>query len=160
MRLEEDIPDLGERIAFAMAALAQVVLRTLYVLNHRADFDEPQHLHVVWGWTQGLVQYRDYFDNHTPIFQMLSAPILKLFGERADILIPMRLAMIPLFGGMLWCTYRMGRALYSSRAGIWAAIFAALYPVFMLTSTEFRTDDLWVLGWMVTLTVAVNAPLT
>jgi hypothetical protein len=105
------------------------------------------------------VQYRDYFDNHTPIFQMLSAPILKFFGERADILIPMRIAMIPLFAGMLWCTYRIAAALFSRRAGVWAAIFTALYPVFMLTSTEFRTDDMWVMGWMATVAVAVGMPL-
>ena len=41
-----------------------LVLRLFYIWHYRIDSDEPQHLHVVWGWTQGLLPYRDFFDNH------------------------------------------------------------------------------------------------
>ena len=53
----------------AMALLVgAVLLRLASIFHYRFDNDEPQHLHVVWAWTQGLVQYRDVFDNHMPLF--------------------------------------------------------------------------------------------
>src|SRR5437016_8331101 len=96
----------------------------------RFDSDEPQHLHVVWAWTHGLVQYRDVFDNHMPLFHLLCAPLVRALGERADIVPVMRLAMIPAYTLVLWCTYRLGRRLYSPRAGWWAAVFTAWLPPF------------------------------
>src|SRR5579885_3030270 len=33
--------------------------------------DEGQHLHVAWSWTQGLLPYRDVFDNHGPLFGLI-----------------------------------------------------------------------------------------
>jgi prolipoprotein diacylglyceryltransferase len=40
----------------AAAALLLVIgARVCYVFTHRVNGDEPQHLHVVWAWTQGLL---------------------------------------------------------------------------------------------------------
>src|ERR1700676_214435 len=47
--------------------------------------DEPQHLHVVWAWANGMLPYKDVFDNHSPLFQAISAPLFALLGKRADI---------------------------------------------------------------------------
>ena len=48
------------------------------------------------GWSQGLLQYRDVFDNHMPVFHILSAPLVALIGEDPRILFFMRLATLPL----------------------------------------------------------------
>ena len=58
-----------------------LVLKIFYAVHYRIDSDEPQHLHVVWGWTQHMIPYRDYFDNHSPLFQMLCAPLLGRLGR-------------------------------------------------------------------------------
>ena len=77
------------RIAPAELYLAIVIcaglfaLHCLYALHLRFNSDESQHLHVVWGWTVGLLQYRDVFDNHAPLFHILLSPILRLVGVRA-----------------------------------------------------------------------------
>jgi hypothetical protein len=134
------------------------VLRIVYAFHFRFDIDEPQHLHVIWGWANGHWQYRDVFDNHGPIFHLLCVPLYRLFGERPDILIPMRLAMIPLFGVCLWCVYRIGTALFSSDVGLWSAALTGFYPEFFLTSTEFRTDVLWTVFWLLALVVATRSP--
>ena len=136
------------------------VLRVAYAVVYRVDSDEPQHLHVVWEWTQGKLPYRDFFDNHTPLFQALCAPLMKLFGERADIVVWMRMAMVPLFVICLWAVYRIAATLYSRRVAIWAVILAGLWPNFLLTATEFRTDDLWVALWLVALALMVREPFT
>src|SRR5437762_3268852 len=90
------------------------------VFLFRFNSDEPQHLHVVWAWTHGLVQYRDVFDNHMPLFQLLCAPILGLLGEHAADLYWMRLLMVPLYFLSLWCVYRIGTIAFSRRVGLCA----------------------------------------
>jgi hypothetical protein len=44
--------------------------------------DEPQHLHVVWAWANGMLPYKDVFDNHSSLFQAISAPLFALLGKR------------------------------------------------------------------------------
>jgi hypothetical protein len=87
----------GRRAAWAfLAALA--ALRMLFAWHLPFDTDEAQHLHVVWAWTQGLLPYRDVFDNHAPLFQLLSAPLFAAIGENADVIRLMRLAVVPWYG--------------------------------------------------------------
>lgn len=149
-----------EGVLLWTAAIAQTVLRILYTFNHRADADEPQHLHVVWGWTQGLVQYRDTFDNHAPLFHLVMAPLIGLLGERADLLILARWLVFPLAAVSLWATYEIGRLVWSRRVGYWGALMAGFVPTFLLTSTEFRTDVLWMTGWLLTLVVLLRGTFT
>jgi hypothetical protein len=137
-----------------------VVLRILYAFHYRIDSDEPQHLHVVWGWTQRMIPYRDYFDNHSPLFQMLCAPLFAALGTRADIVVPMRLAMIPLFALSVFLLARIAGSLISPQAGLWAAVFAAVTPRFFFVTTEFRPDDLWAVLWFGVLFAAISGELT
>jgi len=150
----------GERLTLIGIAVLSLVLRTLAYFNYRFDSDEPQHLHVAWGWTAGLLQYRDLFDNHAPLFHILTAPILALVGERADALLYMRGPMLLLFGVVVACTYILGRRLYSQAVGVWAAVLLSLFPIFFLKSLEFRTDNLWVALWCLALVVLTGGPLT
>jgi hypothetical protein len=122
-------------------AAASLVLRALAFFHYRFDSDEQQHLHVAWAWTDGLVQYRDVFDNHLPLFHLLTAPLVALFGERADILLWMRLPMLALFAIVLWATYKISES-------AWAVVLLSLFPPFFLKSLEFRNDNLWTALWM------------
>jgi hypothetical protein len=137
-----------------------LVLRALAYFRYRFDSDEPQHLHVAWGWAAGLLQYRDVFDNHAPLFHMLTAPILNLVGERPDVLLYMRAPMVLLFAIVIAATYVLGRRLYSQSVGIWAALLLSLFPVFFLKSVEFRTDNLWVAFWCLALIVLTGGRLS
>src|SRR5947208_7831706 len=111
-------------ISLSLIATA-VAVRIGLIFRYRFDSDEPQHLHVAWGWAHGLVQYRDVFDNHMPLFHLVMAPVVRLVGERADIVSIMRLVMLPLYAFTLWCTYRLGQRLFSARTGLWAAVLLA-----------------------------------
>jgi dolichyl-phosphate-mannose-protein mannosyltransferase len=124
------------------------------------DSDEPQPLHVVWAWTRGLIPYRDVFDNHMPVFQALSAPLFHLLGVRADIVPPMRLAMIPLFAATIWGVWKISASIFSPRIALWTALLAAFIPPFFLTSVEYRHDDLWTALWLMVLTVSVAGRAT
>ena len=53
-----------EFIAAIVLSALMIVVRVVNILHYRFDSDEPQHLHLIWGWARGFVQYRDLFDNH------------------------------------------------------------------------------------------------
>ncbi len=141
-------------------ALVFLLLRVCYAFVQRVDSDEPQHLHVAWGWAQGLLPYRDFFDNHTPLFGLLFAPVLRLVGDRADVVPWMRLAMLPLYGVGLGCVYRISRALGPRRVARWTPLLAGLYPPFFDVATEFRTDALWCVLWLAAVAVLVGGAAT
>jgi hypothetical protein len=147
------------KLPFALFLLV-ILLRVVYANNLRINSDEPQHLHIIWGWANGLMQYRDVFDNHAPLFHILFTPVYSMFGERSDILVAMRYAVTPLFFLALWAVYLIGKTLYSKKVGIWAALLTGLYPSFFMTSIEFRADDLWVFFWLLTVTVLIQKPKT
>ncbi len=48
--------------------IALIFLRAITIAHYKFG-DEAQHLHVIWGWARGFVQYRDLADNHMPLFQ-------------------------------------------------------------------------------------------
>src|SRR5262249_53671699 len=105
----------GEMAIVVGLFLVLLALKLFYVANQPWDSDEPQHLHVVWAWANGLLPYKDVFDNHAPLFQALSAPVFALFGERAEIVTTMRWAITPVAVLVLFITYRLGRRLFSKR---------------------------------------------
>ena len=149
-----------EEAVLWLVLFAQLLLRGLYLFHHRIDSDEPQHLHVVWGWTQGLVQYRDLFDNHAPLFHLLLAPFVLVFGERPDILVLARLMLLPLVALSLWATWHLGSRLWSREVGAWGAVLSGLAPTWLLTSVEFRADILWMAAWLCSLLVLLGGPFT
>jgi hypothetical protein len=114
----------------------------------------------VWGWANGYVQYRDLFDNHTPLFHMLCAPLAALLGDRPDLLVLMRLAMLPVAALTLLAVWSTGKSLFSKRVGLWSAVLVALLPFFVRLSVQFRTDQLWAACWLVAIAVLVRPPLT
>ncbi len=136
--------------------LLGLLLRIVFDYRFRFNSDEPQHLHVAWAWAHGLMQYRDVFDNHTPLFHLLCAPLVAWFGDRPDLLIMMRLTMLPVWSATLWATYLTGRALWGRRLGWWAAVLTALMPPFFTHSVEFRADDLWALLWVLFVAILVS----
>ena len=149
-----------ESAAVAVLAVAVSLFRLLCIFRYPFDSDEPQHLHIVWGWTRGLMQYRDVFDNHTPLFHLLLSPLQAWVGERPDALYIMRFAMLPLYGFCVWCTYAIGKEIHSKRVGLWAAVFTALFPAFFFPSLEFRTDNLWTLFFLLAILNLIKGQVT
>jgi hypothetical protein len=148
-----------EWLFIAVALVALVVLRIHTLRSHQWNTDEPQHLHVVWGWTVGKLQYKDVFDNHTPLFHILSAPLLQWVGERPDIILIMRRAMIPLFALSLWFIYRLAVVTYDRRTAWFAVLLAGYLPAFFFRMGEYRTDVLWTTVWLASLAVGLSGAL-
>src|SRR5262249_13396971 len=124
-----------------------------YVFHHRVNADETQHLHVAWEIGQGLLPYRDVFDNHAPLFSVLMTPVVRALGERPDIVLLARLAMIPIAVLSLAMTWMIGRQLFSARVAVWAVAMAGASPDVLFPSVEYRTDQLWAALWLSAVTV-------
>lgn len=145
----------SERLLAMAIAAVTLAMRAVAFFHYRFDSDEPQHLHVAWGWTAGLVQYRDVFDNHAPLFHMAMAPLLRLLGERPDILLFMRAPMLVLWIIVSIATFAIARRLYDDRVAMWSVLLLNVLPPFFLKSIEFRTDNLWNAFWMMAVAVLV-----
>lgn len=130
------------------------------MMTYRFETDESQHLHVVWGWARGFVQYRDLCDNHMPLFHLLMAPIYGVIGDRPTILYWMRFVVLPLYFVTMWATYQIGSLLFSRRTGLWSVIVVGFYPGYQLDSFEFRTDNLWAALWLLVVVVLLRGPFT
>jgi hypothetical protein len=149
-----------EFVAAAILFALMVLIKLANVTHYRFDSDESQHTHVIWAWARDFVQYRDVFDNHMPLFQIMFAPIFGVIGDRATILYWLRFILLPMYFVGAWCTYRIGELLFSRRAGIWAVILAGLSTKYHFTSLEFRTDNLWAPLWLLCIVTLISGPLT
>jgi hypothetical protein len=140
----------------ALHILAALVLRAIALLRYRLDSDELQHLHVARAWSVRLVQYRDVYDNHLPLFHLVNAPWLPLASERADIWLWARLTMIPFAAATLWLTYVIAARLYDRRTAVWCTLAASLMPVTLLRGTEFRNDSFTVVFSLAALALCLD----
>jgi hypothetical protein len=145
-----------ERVGLAALLVLGLALRVLMAWRFRVDSDEPQHLHVVWAWTHGLLPYRDVFDNHMPLFHLLSAPVLLAVGERPTAVLWMRFLMLPQWCAALFLTALIGRRLFAPRVGAWSAVLAGFYPLFFFCSLEYRPDVLWTVLWLSAILIAID----
>ena len=148
-----------EFIAAASLFALMIAFKTLNMMRYRFDSDEPQHLHVIWAWARGFVQYRDVFDNHMPLFQIMFAPIFGLIGDRPSILYWMRFILLPMYFVAVWCTYRIGTLLFSRRVGVWAVLLAGVSTSYHFISFEFRTDNLWAPLWLLCIAVLLGGAM-
>jgi hypothetical protein len=140
----------------ASILVAALGLRLLYSFRYAINSDEPQELHVAWAWAHGLLPYRDVFDNHAPLFALLSAPILRLFGETAGIFYRMRLVGMAFYAATIAGTWLIARRIGGRDLGRASASLLALVPVFFFKSLEYRADDLWTALWVLGLAVLLG----
>src|SRR5687767_2619392 len=130
---------------------AALLVRVAFMAFARVDSDEPQHLHVAWAWSQGLIQYRDVFDNHFPLLHLLFAPLMAIASESSTIFLVMRLAIAPVAIACSWLLYLIARPLIGPRGAIIAALAFSVLPPWLPTSAEFRNDTLWIFLWLAAL---------
>lgn len=142
---------MSNRLRLILLTCAVLFVRCWFTLVHRIDSDEPQHLHVAWGWAQGLVQYRDVFDNHLPLLHVLFAPLLAIVPESSGVFTLARWAVAPFAIACSWMLYAFARPLFGARVAFAAALLFSVMPIWLPKSVEFRNDTLWILFWLAAL---------
>ena len=149
---------LVEALIFSLV-LVLGVLHLYAIPMYAFDSDEPQHLHLAWELTQGHVQYRDFFDNHTPLLPIITEPVVRFIGPRSDILLWSRVLMLPCYAAILIMTFALGSRLFSRRAALWSVALLAVTPSFFFTSIEFRNDNPWLVCWLAILLILTGEKL-
>jgi type IV secretory pathway VirB3-like protein len=140
--------DRSVRLGLWLAAATALAMRAWLLVAHRIDSDEPQHLHVAWAWTRGLVQYRDVFDNHLPLLHLVFAPVMALMPESSAVFVLMRMAIAPVAVGCSLLLFVMVRPRFGWRIAATAALLFSVMPPWLSKSSEFRNDTLWIFFWL------------
>ena len=127
------------------------------------DQDEFLHAHAAWSMAQGLMPYRDYFDQYTPLFRVFLLPFFHVFNVGADgesaigFLFVVRMAMWAISGAVLYLTWRLGRVVRSVEVGFIAMLFLIGTEVYWNKALEIRPDTLAVAFWLLSLLATVRA---
>lgn len=98
-------------LAVAAGSLATVALRS------GIDVDESEHLHVAFLLGEGLLPYRDVDQVHTPMLWLLTAPVLRLLPETANVLLGFRALALLGFAGSVALACGLARRLAPEQAG-------------------------------------------
>jgi hypothetical protein len=97
---------------------------------------------------------------HCRIYSVLLATIGRLLGHNILAAEPLNLIY---YLGVLGCVYLIGREILNERTALLAAIIAAVWPSFLLHSTQFLRDSLSILcllGLLLLLTLLLTRVLT
>src|SRR3982074_688944 len=89
-----------------------LVLRLALALNREIDIDEFQHLHAAWMVSRHYLSYKNFCDNHTPLFYYLLLPLFRLCREGPGLNIVDAILMCITKLGILCMTYLLGRIRY------------------------------------------------
>ncbi len=146
-----------DRLWWLLALASTVALRCCFVFAQKIDSDEPQHLHIAWAWTHGLVQYRDVFDNHLPLLHVMFAPVMAFVPESSSAFVIMRLAIAPIAIASAALLYLFVAPHFGSVVAAVAAIAFSVLPPWLPKSVEFRNDTLWIFFWLAAL-VLIRRP--
>jgi hypothetical protein len=142
---------IGNRAGLIGLVLGTIAARLWWMLAFRIDSDEPQHLHVAWAWTRGLVQYRDVFDNHLPLLHLLFAPVLAAAPHDSGVFLFTRAAIAPVAIACAWLLYLYAKPVYGQRIAAMAALTFSVAPPWLAKSVEVRNDTLWMFFWLLAL---------
>ena len=135
--------DLPVFYALAFAGL----LLLFWFIGGRAVYrnDELQHLHTSLSAAEGKLPYRDYFDNHVPAFQLLSALEIRVLSitPSADFPVKMRRLAFPWLTALLLLLILISRSVISTEREQYlsTALLAGAFLPFM--AAQARPEPLW-----------------
>jgi hypothetical protein len=131
-----------------LVACAAFGVFSLFLVFYRAwDADEFEHLQFTWLLSQGRTPYRDFFEHHTPMFHLLTAPYFDMIrdaGNGTMLVAPFGLRILcTLFTALTaWVVYAMTRrAAGSGTATMAMALFLSCSFV-LEKGIEIRPDSL------------------
>ncbi len=141
---------------FQVVVVLEVVLRLAFLAHWRLDFDETQALHAAYSVARGLVPYRDFWENHTPLFYYVFAPLFWA-GASGEVAIFVARGIVALLGiGVLALTYRLARR-FVSEVESWAALaLLGACGLFAFKIVEARPDILYLILFLAGVEVAVR----
>jgi hypothetical protein len=136
-------PAAAERwLSWAVLALTPLALaiRVPLIVNAPLFHDETEHLHAVWAVAHGQVPYRDFFQNHPPLFYYLIAPLFALMGEDLRIIYVARGLMLLCILYILFQIYRIARTCFDRLTGLLTVLILSYMLLWWRQAYDFRPD--------------------
>ncbi len=161
--------DAGEIVAPHLPRRLWILWGTLIALGflgrllYGYEVDELMHLHTAWCIGQGQLPYRDFYDNHLPVWHYLIAPfVASLHHANFGVLIGCRLIALAVMLLGLYLFYRLNKRISLVAASWCVGAYLLIHP-FGTTGFELRPD--WtalvcLLGAMLLLLRSLNARAT
>src|SRR3984893_9030851 len=137
--------------------LLSLVYRLALTLNREIDIDEFQHLHAAWMVSRHYLLYRDFWENHTPLFYYLLIPLFRLVPEGPGLVILARMIMSSMAFGILALTYALARMNRPRKTSFLAVLILSYMFIFVQKSIEVRPDQLLVILWLASLCLSIRA---
>jgi len=143
-------------IAFALSAAALRLLPLGWL--HPLNYDEVEFFRATDWVRRGLVPYRDFWQNHTPLQWYLFAPVSGLAGgDGVAPVIFMRWIQVPLWIAAFWLLNRWMRDLELPPLPRWTALALALASSWvMIPAVEYRLDTVGAVLYLAGLAIALR----
>ena len=104
------------------------------------EVDELMHLHTAWCIGQGQLPYRDFYDNHLPVWHYLIAPfVASLHHANFGVLLGCRLFALAILLLGLCLFYRLTKRIMIAAAPWSVGAYLLIHP-FGTTGFELRPD--------------------
>ncbi|MCI0416999.1 glycosyltransferase family 39 protein [bacterium] len=126
-------------------------VRIFLTFFRRLNADEFQHLHASWMVHLGLLPYRDFWENHSPLLYFLLAPVLAFFGEGISAVLAARVILSATGLGIAILVYLIARLDHSKETSLLALVVLSFSEIFLQKTIEVRTDQLLILFWLISL---------
>jgi len=144
------------RVVIFLLILTAFLLRIPILKTRVFDPDEFQHLHVARQIYHGDIPYKDYFEHHTPFLHFVLTGLYPIFGEEIRIVFAARALMLIFTAAILYLTFVLGKTLYDTDTGLFAALFLSYVIMFLEKTLEIRPDLPAVTFWLATLIFMVK----
>lgn len=127
------------------------------LLKHREfDPDEFEHLHASYCVHEGMLPYRDFFENHAPWLHFALSGLYAIRAPSIDTLFVARALMLAVTGLILYLTYRLGRELYGAEVGLLGVLLLSCLKIFVDKTLEVRPDVPALACWLAGLIAVVR----
>ncbi len=112
----------------------------IYYMGYRAfQIDEFEHAYSSFLIAEGDVIYRDFFQQHTPLFYLIFQCVFLVFKSSVEAMFACRFLVFLLYLGINIFTFKIANKLFDWRSAIFSVIQLNLCVAFFLRSYEVRT---------------------
>jgi len=117
----------------------------LLLEKERFRNDELQHIHTSFLASQGKIPYKDYFDNHTPLYQLLTGFEIKLFNLKPspDFAVKIRRLSFPLMIILSIILGLMVRTFFTKIKEKSLAISSLVISLIPFVAIQARPEPIW-----------------
>lgn len=143
-------------IAIACIPLIISIVRMGYSIVF--DFDELNHIQIVWLIAHGYIPYKDIYNSYyPPLFELFLLPVFLISGFSFDAMYMARYAMIILFAIRIIAMFLVIKNVFNRRIAIMTTVMFLLDPFVIFSSMQIRPDNLMITLFTVALIPFIKA---